>query len=209
MSAFVVALLGAESTGKTTLAHGLGAALAARGERVAVVPEYLREFCAREGRTPRRDEQQGIAAEQTRRIAEAAAAHEVVIADTTALMIAVYSEHVFGDLALYDEALAAHARADLTLLTALDLPWQADGLQRDGPHVRGPVDARVRGALARGGLGCSVVFGQGDARLANALAALERARVPEELLSERRPRWRWVCERCGDADCERHRLPTL
>ena len=35
--AFVVALLGAESTGKTTLASGLGAALAARGRRVAVV----------------------------------------------------------------------------------------------------------------------------------------------------------------------------
>ena len=176
MSAFVVALLGAESTGKTTLAQSLGDTLARRGERVAVVPEYLREFCDRSGRTPRPDEQRLIAAEQTRRIAEAAAAHEVVIADTTALMIAVYSEQVFGDTALYEEALAAHARADLTLLTALDLPWQADGLQRDGPHVREPVDATVRAALARAALGCAVVFGHGPARLANALAALERDR---------------------------------
>lgn len=209
MSAFVIALLGAESTGKTTLARELGTALAGRGERVAVVAEYLREFCEREGRTPRREEQRGIATEQSRRIAAAAETHEVVIADTTALMIAVYSEHVFDDLALYDEALAAHARADLTLLTALDLPWQADGLQRDGPHVREPVDARVRAALARAGLGCSVVFGQGEARLGNALAAIDRARAPAEPLSQRRPRWHWVCERCGDADCERHRLPTL
>lgn len=209
MSAFVIALLGAESTGKTTLAQGLGAALAGRGERVAVVEEYLREFCAREGRTPRREEQHAIAAEQTRRIAEAAATHEVVVADTTALMIAVYSEHVFGDLGLYEQALAAHARSDLTLLTALDLPWQADGLQRDGPHVREPVDARVRAALARADLGCSVVFGQGEARLANALAAIERARTPESLRAEHRGRWRWVCERCGDADCERHRLSAL
>ncbi len=209
MSAFVVALLGAESTGKTTLAHELGRALGGRGERVAVVPEYLREFCERAGRTPRIDEQRGIAAEQTRRIAQAAASHDVVIADTTALMIAVYSDQVFGDFGLYDEALAAHAGADLTLLTALDLPWQSDGLQRDGPHVREPVDAKVRTALSRASIGCSVVFGRGAARLANALAAIERARVPEELLSERRPRWHWVCERCGDADCERHRLPSL
>lgn len=208
-SAFVIALLGAESTGKTTLALELGAALAERGERVAVVPEYLREFCDREQRTPRRDEQRSIAAEQTRRVAEAATSHDVVIADTTALMIAVYSDHVFGDTSLYDEALEAHARTDLTLLTALDLPWQADGLMRDGPHVREPVDAMVRSALARAALGCSVVLGRGAGRLANALAAVERARTPAELLTETRRRWHWVCERCGDADCERHRLPTL
>ncbi len=209
MSAFVVALLGAESTGKTTLANELGAALAARGERVAVVGEYLREFCDREGRTPLMAEQRAIAAEQTRRIAQAAAQHDIVIADTTALMIAVYSDHVFDDLALYDEALAAHARADLTLLTALDLPWRADGLQRDGPHVREPVDAKVRAALARAALGCAVVFGEGETRLANALAAIARARVPDDLRAGRTGRWHWVCERCGDADCERHRLPSL
>ncbi|WP_298830243.1 ATP-binding protein [uncultured Piscinibacter sp.] len=206
--AFIIALLGAESTGKTTLAHALGASLAERGQRVAVVPEVLREFCDRAGRTPRSDEQRGIAAEQTRRIAAAAERHDIVVADTTALMIAVYSDHVFGDRGLYDEALAAHASCHLTLLTALDLPWRADGLQRDGPHVREPVDAKVRAALTRAALDCSVVFGQGATRLANALAAVERARQPPEVLAEAR-RWQWVCERCGDAQCERHWLPPL
>ena len=56
----VIALLGAESTGKTTLAAALGVALAAEGRDAVVVDEYLREFCAREGRTPRRDEQAGL-----------------------------------------------------------------------------------------------------------------------------------------------------
>lgn len=203
--AFVITLLGAESTGKTTLALGLAEALASRGLRVAQVTEYLREFCDREARTPRIDEQRGIAAEQTRRIAGAAERHDIVIADTSALMIAVYSDQVFGDTSLYDEALAAHARSDLTLLTALDLPWQADGLQRDGPQVREPVDAKVRAALGRARLEWSVVFGQGPVRLANALAALDRARQPPAPGR----RWQWVCERCGDADCERHWLPTL
>jgi nicotinamide riboside kinase len=205
--AFVIALIGAESTGKTTLARALAAGLATPQRRVAVVPEYLREFCERECRTPLVHEQAGIAAEQTRRIAAAAATHDVVVADTTALMIAVYSDHVFGDTRLYDDALRDHARCDLTLLTALDLPWQADGLQRDGPQVRGPVDTRVRDALARAGLGCSVVFGHGAARLENALAAAWRALEPP--VAGERQRWRWVCEHCGDADCERHRLPLL
>src|SRR4051812_26751460 len=97
---YVVALLGAESTGKTTLAHELGAALATSGCRVAVVEEYLREFCDRAERTPRIDEQRAIADEQSRRIAAAAATHELVIADTSALMIAVYSDQVFGDTTL-------------------------------------------------------------------------------------------------------------
>lgn len=205
--AFVIGLLGAESTGKTTLAAELGAALAAPGRRVAVVPEYLREFCHRAGRTPRQDEQAGIAAQQSLRIAEAAESHDIVVADTTALMIAVYSEQVFGDTGLYDSALADHARSSLTLLTALDLPWQADGLQRDGPHVREPVDALVRAALARAAIDCAVVFGQGPQRLANALAAVQRALHPPQ--DDGTKRWQWVCDRCGDAGCERHWLASL
>ncbi len=205
--AFVIGLLGAESTGKTTLAAELGAALAAPGRRVAVVPEYLREFCHRAGRTPRLDEQAGIAAQQSLRIAEAARSHEIVVADTTALMIAVYSEQVFGDTSLYDSARAAHARSSLTLRPALDLPGQAAGLQRDGPHVREPVDALVRAALARAAIDCAVVFGQGPQRLANALAAVQRALHPPQ--DDGTKRWQWVCDRCGDAGCERHWLASL
>lgn len=210
----VVALMGAESTGKTTLAQALAAALAIDGRSVALVPEYLREFCDLHGRTPRQDEQAHIAAEQTRRIALAASAHDLVIADTTALMIAVYSETVFGDTTLYAGAEAAHREScGLTLLTALDLPWLADGLQRDGPHVREPVDALVRAALTRSDVAYSVVFGRGDARVQAALASVQRALAPRaspDVDDASSPRWHWHCERCGDANCERHaRLPKL
>jgi nicotinamide riboside kinase len=210
----VVGLLGAESTGKTTLAQGLLGQLAVDGHRVALVSEYLREFCDRHGRTPRRDEQPHIAAEQTRRIAAAARTHDLVIADTTALMTAVYSDIVFGDSGLYASAETAHRDGvGLTLLTALDLPWQADGLQRDGPHVREPVDARVRAALARAQADYSIVFGQGAARLQAALASVQRALAPRPVEDDEtvgHSRWHWHCERCGDSNCERHsRLPIL
>lgn len=206
----VIAIVGAESTGKTTLAGELQAALQHDGRSVALVGEYLREFCDRHARTPRVDEQAGIAQEQTRRIAAAAETHDIVIADTTALMIAVYSEQVFGDRSLYDSAIEAQRGCALTLLTALDIPWQADGLQRDGPQVREPVTALVRAALARGGLGYSVVAGTGPARLSHALLAVRHALLEPSVLDEARanPRWQWVCERCGDAACEqRHWLP--
>lgn len=196
----VIALLGAESTGKTTLAHQLADALRAPGLRVARVDEVLREWCVREGRTPRADEQAAIARAQTQRIAEAAAAHDVVVADTSALMVAVYSRFLFDDASLLAPALAAQRGYRATLLTALDLPWVADGHLRDGPHVRAPVDALVRTALQQGEIAFSVVAGQGEQRLAHALRAAQAALQPPAS----GPRWRHVCAECGDPDCERH-----
>ncbi len=172
--AFVVALLGAESTGKTTLAGEIGKALSGRGLRVTVAGEALREFCIEHGRTPRRDEQAAIADEQTRRIDVAATDAEIVVADTTALMIAVYSDFVFGDPSLYALAEARQAGCDLTLLTALDLPWLPDGLQRDGAHVREPIDALLRASLARARVAFETISGVGPARLHAALAAIDR-----------------------------------
>jgi nicotinamide riboside kinase len=199
MPGFVIALLGAESTGKTTLARALRDALDDGTHTVACVSEYLREFCDAHGRTPRGEEQRHIADTQTQRIAEAARTHDIVIADTTALTIAVYSDQIFGDTTLYGAAQRDHAACDLTLLNALDLPWQADGLQRDGPHLREPVDALLRAALARAELAYSVVSGLGAARLENALACVQRAMNPPNPNA----RWQWVCERCGDGACER------
>lgn len=173
----VVALLGAESTGKTSTARALADWVAAEpgwqpGD-VGLVTEGLRAWCDREGRTPTRDEQPAIAAAQTRRIADAAARHRLVIADTTAAMTAVYSRFVFGDRSLEPQAVADHADGvDVTLVTALDLPWEPDGLQRDGPHVREPVDRLVRALLRDGGIAHAVVHGRGPDRLHAALRAL-------------------------------------
>ncbi|HSN32275.1 MAG TPA: ATP-binding protein [Ideonella sp.] len=172
----VVAVLGAESTGKTTLVESLAETLRTAGHDAVAVAETLREFCDREQRTPRSDEQAAIAALHSRRIEAAALGHAIVLADTTALQTAVYSEQVFGDRSLYEHALAWHReRVHLTLLTALDLPWRSDGLQRDGPHVREPVDALLRAALARGGIGFSIVAGLGAPRHDAAFAALRHA----------------------------------
>lgn len=208
--AFVVAILGAESSGKTQLALDLERRLRADGVDACAVGEHLREFCDRNARTPRADEQRAIAAEQTRRIDAAAARHAVVVADTTALMTAVYSEIVFRDTALYTEAEAAQRRCDLALLMALDLPWRADGLQRDGAHVRAPVDALVRAALERIGQPFVVVAGSGTARVESALRAVRRtigAPADSAQASAAGAAWHVRCERCGDPDCERHLLP--
>ncbi|WP_328700290.1 ATP-binding protein [Caenimonas soli] len=198
-----IALLGAESTGKTQLAGELAAHLRQQGKSIAVVPEVLREWCHREGRTPRPEEQLPIAQEQERRVDEAGTRAEIVIADTTALMVAIYSAMLFEDGTLYQFALDRQRSYDVTLLTGLDLPWIADGLQRDGAHVREPVDALIRAALARAKVPYRLVYGSGEERLANALAAIGSA-TPSGPPS--RP-WAWSCDKCSDPDCE-HRLFT-
>ena len=55
-----VALLGAESSGKTTLAMELTQALRDLGYNAGMVPEYLRIWCIENGRTPDFTEQEAI-----------------------------------------------------------------------------------------------------------------------------------------------------
>lgn len=206
-----VALLGAESTGKTTLAHDVAAHLRGLGLRAVAVPEALRAWCERAGREPRPDEQLAIAQEQEAQVDAAAGEADVVIADTTALMVAIYAGMLFEDGELLRFALQRQRGYDATLVTGLDLPWIADGLQRDAAHPREPVDALVRSLLQRADVAFQVVYGQGPQRLQSALAALDAAGVlPAGAVARKAgqaQRWTWACEKCSDPECE-HRLFT-
>lgn len=213
MKSLRIAIVGAESTGKSSLTLALAQVIRQRGQTVHTVDEVLRTWCAHEGRTPLPHEQLGIAQAQARAAEQVACGW--LISDTTPLMTAVYSHMLFADESLYPMALAHQASYDLTLVTGLDLPWVADGLQRDGPHVRGPVDSLVRQALDRGGMSYRVVYGLGHHRVNNALLALglPAADQASELLREHaqyainQGRTVWQCNECSDPECE-HRLFT-
>ncbi len=210
----MLAIVGAESTGKSTLAQALALRLReATGWRTIAVDEYLRDWCAQMGRTPTASEQAHIAHTQTQRIGQARSDHDLVVCDTTALMTAVYSRHIWGDESLWPLGLIHHAQVHFTLLTALDLPWVADGHQRDGPHVREPVDVLVREALLQIGTPWALVAGHGVDRLECAMDAvapwLRAYRSPRPGLltrlqeqQSRMPEWTWMCENCDDPVCE-------
>jgi nicotinamide riboside kinase len=165
----IITLLGAESTGKSDLARALTNHLQLSGKDAVTVDEYLREWCHMHGRTPLQHEQAHIAATQQQRISRAALQHTIVVADTTSLMTAVYSEYVFADRSLYPQATAQQRSADITLVMALDIPWLPDGIQRDGPHARAPVDALLRKALMDAKISYHAVYGLGEQRLRNAI----------------------------------------
>ena len=220
-----VALLGAESTGKTSLSQHITDALLAQGQMAVYVPEVLREWCQMNGRTPALHEQRQIAQQQAERIFSIQEGW--VIADTTPLMTAVYSDYVFKDLSLYEAALGLQAQFDLTLVMGLDVAWVPDGLQRDGEHVRQPVDHLIRQAMSKRQLPFKVIYGQDQARLNAALLAISQgiANLNEPLdlkfsapglqltqaqrevsqygLNQGKTVWR--CDLCSDSECE-HRL---
>lgn len=163
----VIALLGAECTGKSTLAERL-----ARDCNGVAVAEYLREWCDTHGRTPRQHEQAAIAEEQARRIEEAARGSALVFADTTPLITALCSQHYFADDSLLTQALAFQRRCDLTLVCAPDLPWVPDGIQRDGPEVRKRFHERLIRCLDAAALPWTEIEGELAQRLKLARARL-------------------------------------
>lgn len=165
-----IAILGTASSGKSTLA----AALAAHYGTVWV-PEYLREFVDTEGRVPVATDQIHIA--RTQRARENAAAQDAqryLFCDTTPLMTAVYSRHYFGGIDAQLAPLAnAHARDyDLTLLTAADIPWEADGLQRESEEVSIIINRMLLEELAARGIPYVPLSGSPEQRVAQAADAL-------------------------------------
>jgi len=172
MSVRRIAVLGAESSGKSTLCE----ALAQRYDTLWV-PEYLREFVDTKGRVPFEADQYGIALTQrAREDAAALQAKEFLFCDTTPLMTALYSRVYWGRVdAGLERLTATHATYDyaLTLVTAPDTPWVEDGLMRESPQVRERVFAMVVEELDARGVRFVLVEGDLPHRLRQVEAALK------------------------------------
>ena len=132
-----VCLVGAESTGKTTLARAL-----AEHYGTVWVPEYGREYSERKlaeegGYNWRAEEFEHIARRQCEMEDDAARrANKVLICDTDAFATSIWFRRYFGRRSPQVEEIAArHRRPDLYLLTDVLTPFEQDGT-RDGEHVR-------------------------------------------------------------------------
>ncbi|MCA1245017.1 ATP-binding protein [Massilia sp. MS-15] len=166
-----VAVLGAESSGKSTLCEAL-----ARHYGTVWVPEYLREFVDTHGRVPFERDQYPIALAQRAREDEAAAqARRFLFCDTTPLMTALYSRQYWGRV---DPQLAELDRRHdyaWTLVTAPDGPWEPDGLQRESEAVRQQVHAMLVETLARRQIAYVLLEGDLEQRLRRVQALLASA----------------------------------
>lgn len=169
-----VVVTGSECTGKTTLAEAL-----AEHYGTVLVPEYVRRFVSEKGAAPEYRDVDAIARGQIELEDRLAAkASHLLIQDTDLLSTVVYSRHYYGRCPRWIEyALQARA-ADLYLLADIDVPWVADGDQRDRGDRREEMQQLFRRALVDLGLRFTEVRGPLGGRLEAAISAVD------ELLEE-------------------------
>ncbi|MBL8211133.1 MAG: AAA family ATPase [Bryobacterales bacterium] len=168
-----VCVLGAESTGSTTLARALAAHF-----HTAWVPEVGRLYS--EGKWTTADaslwttpEFTCIAETQNRLEDQLARlANRILICDTNSFATRLWHQRYTGALSPEADALAAGRRYDLYLLTAPDIPFVQDGL-RDGEHIRHAMHQRFVEELDRLNTDWLLLTGTHEQRMATAIPACQ------------------------------------
>jgi NadR type nicotinamide-nucleotide adenylyltransferase len=187
-----IVVLGAESTGTTTLARALAGHYAARGgvwASTRCVPEYGRTYTEEKLAAARRaandpslwlgdltwtPEDFALIAERHLALEDAAArsGSPVLICDTDAFATSLWYERYLDEVA--PESFPRYRdRHHLWVLTDVaSVPFEQDGL-RDGEAVRHRMSARFQEELERRNLPHVTVAGTRDQRLAAAVTAVE------------------------------------
>ena len=123
MAPLRVCLIGPECTGKTTLAGQLASHFG-----VPWVPEFAREYAERVARPLTVDDVEPIARGQMA-LEDAASNEELIILDTDLISTVVYATHYYGQCPEWIKEAARTRKADLYLLTDIDVPFIADSLR--------------------------------------------------------------------------------
>lgn len=168
-----VCVLGAESTGTTTLSMAL-----AKYYHTIWVPEDGRMYSmgkihGDEHAAWRTDEFIHIAEAQSEledRLAEAS--NGLVICDTDPFATSIWHERYMGTRSNEVETIANRRHYDLYIVTGDEIPFEDDGL-RDGEHVRHAMHARFIERLTEEKKNFIVVTGTPAERLEKAVAAIE------------------------------------
>jgi len=173
-----IVLIGAESTGKTTLAEQL-----ACHYRTQWVPEYGREHWERKvaglsmnaplpGWTS--EEFVHIAEEQQRREDVAArTANGILFCDTNAFATGTWHERYYQRRDERVDLIGGRSKADLYLIAAPDVPFVQDGF-RDGEKIRDWMDQRFMEQLKQGSTPWQRIDGPFASRLQKAIAVVDR-----------------------------------
>lgn len=170
-----VVVVGAESTGSTTLAEALA-------ERFGTLwaPEYGREHSVtREGglETPWRSDEFDLIVDRQIALEHDAlrlVPRPLLVCDTDVLATALWHERYVGEPAPRILARADAHRPALYLLTGDEIPFVQDGT-RDGEHIRHAMQQRFREELARRDVPWLEVRGSVEERVEQAVPAVEAA----------------------------------
>lgn len=168
-----VIVLGAESTGTTTLAQDLAAHY-----QTTWAPEFGRELSESKLHSGdlewRSNEFVDVAIEQCRREDMAAReSNRVLFGDTNAFATILWHRRYMGAESDAVAAIASARRYDLYLLTGDEIPFVQDGL-RDGEHLRHDMHAWFEEALGRQSVPWYLMRGTRKNRLAEAVGLVDK-----------------------------------
>lgn len=164
-----IAIVGPESTGKTSLTKQLASHFDTK-----LVPEFAREYCKDLHRNYTLEDEINIFHGQLaseKRIIKSAQ-KDFVFCDTMVLTVKVWCDHLFGSTPKQVLEGIAMQSYDLYLLMDIDLPWQEDEL-RDFPTLREHFMEIWHKELRALSADYKVVSGIGDQRFLNAKSIVE------------------------------------
>ena len=161
-----VCLIGPECTGKTTLAERLADHFGAPW-----VAEYAREYALTVGRLLTTGHVEPIARGQMALEDAAPATGNLLILDTDLISTVVYATHYYGSCPAWIQAEAGRRKADLYLLTEVDVPWTSDDV-RDSEASRQTLHRLFAATLATYGADVVAIRGDRERRFEAAVAAI-------------------------------------
>ncbi len=164
MNIFKIAIVGPESTGKSTLSARL-----AEHYRTVWVPEFARQYIERTGPSYTLEDVIRIAHGQLMLEDEMAGrASRLLICDTNLIVIRVWLEHRFSVCPAWIDDTIRKRKYDIHFLTDIDIPW-TDDPQREHPHLRDHLFSRYRETLQDFQIPFHILSGNEDQRLARAV----------------------------------------
>jgi NadR type nicotinamide-nucleotide adenylyltransferase len=163
----IIALVGPESSGKTTLANQL--ALHFEAELVA---EFAREHIETLNRPYTKKDVEFIAQKQVESENRAIkSGNPIIICDTDILVVKVWKFVKWGETDTWVENHFNNQEERLYLLLRPDLPWEADS-QREHPTERNELFVYYEDFLTQAKKRYAIVEGTGIQRFENALRAI-------------------------------------
>jgi HTH-type transcriptional repressor of NAD biosynthesis genes len=167
-----IVVVGAESTGTTTLARDLAQAL-----NVPWVPEigryYTESILTTDYTWNDADFYRIGRLQQAYENEIAARSNGVIVCDTNAVATELWQRRYMGRTTAEMERIAARDKVDLYLVTGDEIPFVQDGI-RDGEHIRHQMHTWFLTHIKKTGIPYLIVSGSRKARLRAALAASRR-----------------------------------
>lgn len=158
-----IAIVGPESTGKSTLAFSL-----AQSFNTLWVPEFAREYLQSKNGIYNYNDLEYIAKMQIQleedRMLQA---NTFLFCDTNLIVLKIWSNFVFGKCCNFILEHIQQRNYHLTLLTNIDIPWEEDPL-REHPNNREELFLLYKNELDKQNIVYSIISGSHEERLKSA-----------------------------------------